>query len=284
MSENHGCSGNCETCSSKDRENEEDCRIKRALSKIKHQIVVMSGKGGVGKSTVAVNLAFSLAKQGLKVGLLDVDVHGPSVPRMLGLEEARPASEDNMLLPVELGGLKVVSIGFLLENRDDAVIWRGPMKIGVIRQLFSEVKWGDLDYLVIDCPPGTGDEPLTVCQLLAGTGSAVLVTTPQQVAAEDVAKSINFCSQLNFPILGIIENMSLFVCPKCGEVTEIFASGAGEELAKKYNLKLLAKIPIEPAVSRGGDAGEPFTRDEDSSPAAKAFSAAVTEIISAVEK
>ena len=122
----------------------------------------MSGKGGVGKSTVAVNLAFSLAKQGLKVGLLDVDVHGPSVPRMLGLEEARPASEDNMLLPVELGGLKVVSIGFLLENRDDAVIWRGPMKIGVIRQLFSEVKWGDLDYLVIDCPPGTGDEPLGI--------------------------------------------------------------------------------------------------------------------------
>lgn len=284
MPEDRECSGNCESCTHKDRENGEDCRIRRTLENIKHPIVVMSGKGGVGKSTVAVNLAFALALEGRRVGLLDADVHGPSVPRMLGLDNVRPGSEDDMLLPAEIGGLKVVSVGLLLENRDDAVIWRGPMKIGVIRQLLSEVKWGELDDLVVDCPPGTGDEPLTVCQLLSGKGKAVIVTTPQQVAAEDVAKSINFCSQLSFPVLGIVENMSGFVCPKCGETVEIFAHGAGEELSRRYDIPLLAKIPVEPAVCAGGDAGAPFIRQAAGTPAGKAFAEAVEKIIAAEEE
>ncbi len=261
MSDNKNCSGNCGSCTTEDKT---DCLIGQSLEKIHHKLVVISGKGGVGKSTVAVNIAAALAHSGQRTGLLDLDFHGPSVPKMFDLESARPESLDGRVLPVLSGGVEVMSIGFLLEHPDDPVIWRGPMKIGVIRQMFTDVNWGELDWLVVDCPPGTGDEPLTICQMLAKSegAAAVIVTTPQQVAAADVAKSLNFCRQLDFPVAGVIENMSGFVCPKCGEWTGIFASGGGEKLANDYGVEFLGRVPIDPAICCSGDAGEPFVLDE----------------------
>ncbi len=261
----------CEEC--KKEKGSEDCKLTATLAAIDRRIIVMSGKGGVGKSTVAVNLAMSLALQGKKVGLLDVDVHGPSVPKMLGLENSAPeVSEAGKILPVQIGGLKVLSIGFFLESTDAAVVWRGPMKIGVIKQFLTDADWEKLDYLVVDAPPGTGDEPLTVCQLLAGDNtSAVIVTTPQGVAATDVSKSLTFCRELNLNVAGLVENMSGFVCPHCGEITDIFSSGAGEELAAKYNVPLLGKLPIDPAVCRGGDEGTPFARYYNNTVTGKIF-------------
>lgn len=249
------CSGNCSSC--QQNCGEEDRKLKSTLGKIKNKIVVMSGKGGVGKSTVAVNLAASLALAGYRVGLLDVDIHGPSVPQMLNLHNTGVMMDGDLILPQEIGSLKVVSLGFMIDDPDGAIIWRGPMKIGVIKQFLSEVAWGELDYLVIDSPPGTGDEPLTVCQLL-NDASAVIVTTPQQVAANDVAKSLNFCKQINMKVLGLVENMSGFVCPHCNEVVEIFAGNAGETLSERFGVELLAKIPLDPCVAAGGDAGTPF--------------------------
>lgn len=268
-----GCGGNCESC----KGNNVKQRIEETMNRIKRKIVVLSGKGGVGKSTVSVNLAFALAATGAKVGLLDVDIHGPSAPKMLNLDGMTLSSDGEKIIPIEIGTLKVVSLAFLLQNPDDAVIWRGPVKLGVIRQFLSDVDWGDLDYLVVDTPPGTGDEPLTVCQILKDAG-AVIVTTPQEVSAADVRKSISFCRQLDLNILGIVENMSGFVCPHCGEVTEIFAGNAGEKLAERYGLPLLGKIPIDPAVSTGGDAGNPFARVNSETPAAKSFAGIVKAI------
>ncbi|MDD3154696.1 MAG: Mrp/NBP35 family ATP-binding protein [Victivallaceae bacterium] len=262
------CSGHCSDCASQS----EDCQLNLVLGAIRHKIVVMSGKGGVGKSTVAANLAAALAADGRKVGLLDVDLHGPSIPAMLGLDHVElQQTENGKIIPPEVGNLKVMSVGFVLENSDQAVIWRGPAKIGVIKQFLSEIEWGELDCLVVDCPPGTGDEPLTVCQLLPNADGAVVVTTPQRVAADDVSKSLDFCSQLGFRVLGIVENMSCFVCPKCGEITDIFSSGAGERLAEKFHVPFLGKLPIDPAVCRAGDTGRPFVEYDRESPAARAF-------------
>ena len=261
----------CEEC--KHEKESEDCKLQQSLAKIGKRIIVMSGKGGVGKSTVAVNLALYLALQGKKVGLLDVDLHGPSVPKMLNLEDASPElSEEGKMLPVQLGELKVLSIGFFLESTDSAVVWRGPMKIGVIKQFITDADWGELDYLVVDAPPGTGDEPLTICQLLAGDdASALIVTTPQAVSATDVSKSLSFCRELPIKVAGLVENMSSFVCPHCGEVTPIFSSGAGEELAAKYGVPLLGKLPIDPRICRGGDNGDPFVRNCEKYPALTEF-------------
>ena len=276
MSEEKKCSGNCESCASKGKEN---CALEACLGRIRHKIVVMSGKGGVGKSTVAANLACALALSGYRVGLLDADVHGPSIPGMLHLENLQlEASGSGRILPPETAGIKVMSIGFLLEHADDPVVWRGPMKIGVLQQLFTEVEWGELDYMVIDCPPGTGDEPLTICQMVKDSGSAVIVTTPQKIASSDVSKSVNFCRQMQFPVTGLIENMSSFVCPKCGEITEIFSSGGGEKLAASYGIAFLGKLPIDPEVCRGGDEGKPFAYHRANTPVGKAFAAAVEKI------
>lgn len=281
MSENqekHTCpSGkSCEGCSGKCHD---DTRaVHENLLGVKHIYLVLSGKGGVGKSTVSTNLAVSLSLQGKQVGLLDVDFHGPSIPKMLGLEGSQLYGEGEKLLPVPYDNLKVMSIGFTLPETDRAVIWRGAMKHGIIKQLLADVLWGDLDALVIDTPPGTGDEPLSVCQLLPNADGAILVTTPQQVSATDVSKSLNFLSQLNFPVKGIIENMSGFVCPHCGEVTQIFSSGAGEELAEKYGVPFLGRLPIDPQICAGGDAGEPFVQRYASSATAKAFEAIVEKL------
>lgn len=276
MAENQSCSHDCSSCQQRESG---ACSFNAALKNVKHQIVVLSGKGGVGKSTVSVNLAYALALEGYKVGLLDVDIHGPSIPKMLHLEDARPEAGEDSILPVQLGDLKVMSIGLLLESPDDPIIWRGPAKIGVIKQFLSEVEWGELDYLVIDTPPGTGDEPLTVCQMLLSSADAVVVTTPQDVAAADVAKSLNFCDQLGFSVLGLVENMSGFVCPKCGEVTEIFSQGGGEKLAQKFNLPLLGKIPLDPRVCQCGDAGRPVVLQFSDSPMAAAYHKIATAVI-----
>ncbi len=234
--------------------------IREKLARIGHTFVVLSGKGGVGKSTVAVNLALSLSARGFRTGILDTDIHGPSVPKLLGLSGTRLAVRNNELVPLDVfTGLKVVSMGLLLDGDDTAVIWRGPMKANVIRQFFENVAWGDLDYLVVDSPPGTGDEPLSVAQLLRpDKSSAIIVTTPQQVATIDVEKSITFCRQLGLPVTGIIENMSGFVCPHCGQEADIFSSGGGRRLAERSAVPFLGAIPLDPDIVKSGDEERPY--------------------------
>ena len=249
------------------------------LCRIGHKIMVMSGKGGVGKSTVAVNLAMALMLAGKTVGLLDVDIHGPSVPTMLGLEGASIENGPDGLLPVELGNLKVMSMGFLLRNPDDAVIWRGPVKGGVIKQFLKDVAWGDLDYLIIDAPPGTGDEPLSICQLINPIDGAVIVTTPQRVAAMDVRKSITFCAQVGMKVLGVVENMSGFVCPKCGELTNILRSGGGRLMAEDMGVPFLGSIPIDPMVAEAGDMGQAFVMHHSASPTAEIMRSVVAPLL-----
>ncbi len=243
------------------READEKEAMRKNLSGIAHKIIVMSGKGGVGKSTVAVNLACSLAEKKLRTGLLDIDIHGPSVPKLLGIEHKKPeGTEDGRIFPVDYSEyLKVISVGFMLNDPDDVVIWRGPLKYSLIRQFLKDVEWGELDYLVIDSPPGTGDEPLSVCQLIEDPEGAVIVTTPQDVALIDVRKSISFCRQLGMPILGVIENMSGFICPHCGTATGIFKTGGGENLAAELGIPFLGRIPIEAEIAAGGDNGSPFS-------------------------
>ncbi|MDD4017392.1 MAG: Mrp/NBP35 family ATP-binding protein [Kiritimatiellae bacterium] len=257
---------------------QDDAKLKARLSRIRRKIIVMSGKGGVGKSTVAVNLAMSAMLSGQRVGLLDVDLHGPSVPTMLGLVGQRLEGGENGMLPIEIGGLKVLSVGFLLNHPDDPVIWRGPMKMGVIRQFIEDVDWGDLDLLVIDVPPGTGDEPLSVCQLIPDLDGAVIVTTPQKVAAVDVRKSINFCKELGVTVLGVVENMSGFACPKCGEGTPILRANGGRVMAEEMGVPFLGSIPIDPLIAELGDEGKAFVESAASSPAAGAFREIVREL------
>jgi ATP-binding protein involved in chromosome partitioning len=266
-----------------DRSHEQDERdqaVGQKMARVKHKIVVLSGKGGVGKSTVSVNLATSLALEGKQVGLLDIDLHGPTVPQLLGLQDSRLDVEGQALLPVELGpNLKVMSIGFLLGERDDAIVWRGPMKAVAIQQFLGEVEWGELDYLIVDSPPGTGDEPLAVCQAIDRLDGAIVVTTPQETALANVRRSIKFCSMLDLKVLGVIENMAGFACPQCGEVTNVFSHGGGAAMAAKAGVPLLASIPLDPAIVRSGDAGMSFVHLHSNSPAAREFEKAVTAIL-----
>ncbi len=250
------------------------------MDKIKHKIMILSGKGGVGKSTVAANIAVALAMEGNKVGILDSDFHGPSIPTLFNLGNERPASDGKSMMPVDsISGIKIMSMGFLLQNKDDAVIWRGPMKMNVIKQLLTEVNWGEIDYLIIDFPPGTGDEPLSVAQLIPGIDGAVVVTTPQDLSLNDVKKCINFCKQVHVPVLGVIENMSGLVCPTCHTVIDVFKSGGGEKMAKEMNVPFLGKIPIEPKIVEASDSGKPFIYHYPQTAAAKAFAAAVKPIV-----
>jgi Mrp family chromosome partitioning ATPase/predicted Fe-Mo cluster-binding NifX family protein len=233
-------------------------KMNQFLQHVSHKIVVMSGKGGVGKSTVATNLAVFLSNQGHKVGLLDVDVHGPSISGLLGLTGLKLDILGDRIQPYQYNeNLKVVSIQGLLERPDDPLIWRGPVKIGIIRQFLADVNWGALDFLIIDSPPGTGDEPLTVAQDINGC-RAVIVTTPQEIALADVRKSIRFCHKVNMPVLGIIENMSGFVCPDCGKTHDIFKRGGGEKTAAEWNIPFLGRLPIDLAVVAAGDSGQPM--------------------------
>ncbi len=285
-----GAQATCATCGDKDcpaskrkkdeseEEFEERRELQSRLCRIRHKVIVLSGKGGVGKSTVAVNLATALMLSGKRVGLLDVDIHGPSIPTMLGLERETIQGCEEGLLPIDIGGLKVMSLGFLLRNQDDAVIWRGPIKMGVIKQFLKDVVWGDLDYLIVDSPPGTGDEPLSVCQLIGALDGAVVVTTPQKVAAVDVRKSITFCRQLHMPVLGVVENMSGFVCPKCGEVTQVFPSGGGTRIAEDMNVPFLGSIPMDPKIAEAGDSGRAAFGQDLASPMTRAMNEIIARI------
>jgi len=255
--------------------------LQTRMERIGHKILVLSGKGGVGKSTVAANLAISLAQAGKTVGLLDVDVHGPSIPKLMGLEGRSPRSDGRELKAVEVAeNLKVMSIGFLLDSGADAVIWRGPMKYNVIRQFLKDVAWGRLDYLVIDSPPGTGDEPLAVAQLVGKPASALIVTTPQDLAVADVRRSISFCKALDLPVLGVIENMSGLVCPHCGRQVDLFKVGGGEKLAVEMGVPFLGRIPLDPQIVASGDTGRPFVQAFANSQAAKAFARVIAPILS----
>ena len=246
-----GCSGN-------ENQDQQEVRIAEVLGNIKQKLLVMSGKGGVGKSTLAVNIASTISNKGYKVGLLDVDLHGPSVAGIMGLRGLPLNTIGNYLEPYLVDeNLKVMTIQGLLNEPDGAVIWRGPAKIGVIRQLISDVNWGPLDFLIIDSPPGTGDEPLTVAQTIPGC-KAVVVTTPQEVAIADVKKSLNFCYQAGLEVVGIVENMSGFRCPSCGNIHDIFKTGGGEILAREWNMAFLGKIPIDGAVVEAADQGKEF--------------------------
>ncbi|MBN1833834.1 MAG: P-loop NTPase [Deltaproteobacteria bacterium] len=259
----------------------QDAEIRETLSHIKNKILVMSGKGGVGKSSVAAYLAVMLAGRGFKVGLMDVDLHGPSIPRMLGLKGSiQPSFHPGKAAPVHFSrNLQVISIESLMgENKDTATIWRGPLKIGVIRQFISDMEWPPLDYLIVDSPPGTGDEPLTVAQTIPDA-KAIIVTTPQEISLADVRKSINFCRQVHMKILGIVENMSGMLCPHCGKEIDLFGSRGGEFLAQRENLTLLGKLPLEPEIVRQGDSGNVSGLDDSRLPFNKAFNAMVDEVI-----
>ena len=241
---------------------------KQSVPGVKNIIAVSSGKGGVGKSTVAVNLAIALAKRGATVGLLDTDVYGPNVPIMIGVNE-QPGVSGQKLLPIEKHSIKVMSLGFLNPG-DKPVVWRGPMLHTAVKQFLYDVEWGSLDYLIVNMPPGTGDAQLSLAQLVPVQG-AVVVTTPQEVAMADVRKAINMFEQVHIPVLGVVENMSYFVCPNCSERHEIFGSGGGQELANRYRTRLLGQIPLSTAVREAGDSGVPVVIGLPESPQAAAF-------------
>jgi len=270
----------CGSCSGGGCATQKEDKLQKKMGRIKHKLVILSGKGGVGKSTVAANIAVGLAMAGQKVGLLDVDVHGPSIPRLLSLSNEKPHIEKDYIEPVPWSkNLWVMSLGFMLPDNKEAVIWRGPVKMGLIKQFLEDVAWGDLDFLVVDCPPGTGDEPLSTLQLIGPSAYAVIVTTPQGVAIDDVRRSVTFCHQLGNPILGIVENMSGFVCPKCGERVDIFNSGGGEALAREMGVNFLGSIPMDPEVVRSGDEGYIYVKTHHESETAKALGRIIKPIL-----
>ena len=236
---------------------------------VKNVIAVASGKGGVGKSTVSVNLAVALARAGASVGLLDADITGPNIPMMLGIDGQPTASESNKIIPLERHGVKAISIQFFVPE-GQPIVWRGPLIGGAISQFLRDVEWGELDYLVVDLPPGTSDAQLTLAQAVPISGT-VLVTTPQDVALSDVAKALAMLRRLNVPVIGVVENMSAFVCPHCGEATEIFGHGGGERFAQQHGLDFLGKVPLDVTVRQGGDAGVPAVAQREPGPAALAL-------------
>jgi Mrp family chromosome partitioning ATPase len=254
--------------------------VAERMKHVKHKIAILSGKGGVGKTTVAVNLATALAWRGYVVGILDADITGPDVPKMLGLEGLRMVGNDAGLEPV-IGPMNIltVSMEFLLRSPDTPVIWRGPLKMRVINDFLSKVNWGTLDYLIIDLPPGTGDESLSIMQLLPDLDGAIVVTTPQEVALLDSRKAANFVRQLNIPILGLIENMSGFHCPHCGEVTNLFGKGGGKAAAKELDLYFLGDLPIDHRVMTLSDEGKPFIVSSKDTPVAQAFQHIVERLL-----
>jgi ATP-binding protein involved in chromosome partitioning len=266
----------------KKRSGELEEAVKKTLEKVKHKILILSGKGGVGKSTVAANMAAALAGSERKVGLLDVDLHGPSIPMLLGLTERRVEWAGGRIIPVKYTeNLEVISIANLLEEKDGAIIWRGPLKMKAITQFIGDVEWGHLDYLVVDSPPGTGDEPLTVAQLVPGA-HAIVVSTPQELSLADVRRSVSFCREVGLTLLGLIENMSGYVCPRCGNHDDLFGTGGGERTAKKMGVRFLGKVPIDSSVVKAGDQGLPSLSQKSDSPAATAFHKVVLAVFEAL--
>ena len=262
------------------KELEQDKRLEENLSKIKNKLIVISGKGGVGKTTVAVNLAYGLAIKGKKTGILDVDIHGPNIAKMLGIENTRLIASGSGIEPVKvLDNLKAISLALMIRDQDQPIIWRGPLKMITIKQLLADVNWGELDYLIIDSPPGTGDEPLSVCQLIPNLNGAVIVTTPQDVAILDSRKSVGFAKQLKIPFVGIIENMSGFICPHCGEEIDLFGKGGGEKAALDLAVPFLGSIPIESDIARSGDSGQPFIHFREGTLTAKIMDNIIGKIV-----
>ncbi len=254
-------------------------KIRETMAQIKNKFLVLSGKGGVGKSTVAVHLAVALSDRGFLTGLLDIDLHGPSIPGMLGLSGQRITAEKGLLKPLAYGKrLKVVSMASVLGDQEAALIWRGPRKGGAIRQLLGEVLWGPLDFLIIDAPPGTGDEPLSVAQSIPGI-KAIVVTTPQQVAIRDVKRSLRFLDKVALPIAGVIENMSGLVCPHCHQKIDLFKQGGGETLAKEWGVPFLGKIPLDPDLVSEADSGNPFSRSHQDSAVVQALNHIADQVI-----
>ena len=263
---------------------EDDFKLQESLGKIKHVIIVMSGKGGVGKSTVSSNIAATLSMMGYQTGIMDVDITGPNIPKMFGVEDEQIEVQNERLIPVIVPpSLKIMSMAFLLPSRDSPVVWRGPVKMTAIRQFLEDVNWGNLDYLVVDMPPGTGDEAISIIQLIPKADGMVIVTTPQDVSLLDSRKSITFSAEAEIPIIGIIENMSGFVCPHCGEVTNIFKSGGGEDAANQLGIQFLGRIPLEAGVVNSGDKGMPVVIAEPDSASAKAFKSVVSKIVDTIE-
>jgi Mrp family chromosome partitioning ATPase len=268
----------CETCNSsgtctqQEKEAHAQERLKSKLSHISHRIMVMSGKGGVGKSTVATNLAVSLSLDGLDVGLLDADIHGPNIPKMLGIESRHVIGSGMGMIPVEVfPNLKVISMAFFIGDRDNPVVWRGPIKHNAISQFLGEVEWGNLDFLVVDLPPGTGDEPLSVAHLIKNVSGSIIVTTPQDVALLDSRKAVTFSGILGIPVIGIVENMSGLICPYCHKEISLFKTGGGEKAARDMRVPFLGRIPIDPEMVTDCDRGMPFVMAHPNSEAAKAF-------------
>jgi Mrp family chromosome partitioning ATPase len=279
MSENCDKDTSCQscsetgTCSQDEQEKNEQARIEAAMNQVKHKFMVLSGKGGVGKSSVTTNLAATLAKEGYSVGVMDADIHGPNIPKMMGVEGERLIGSQEGLSPIMTkSGVKVVSVAFLLRNKDDAVIWRGPLKHSLIKQFLGDVSWGPLDYLIIDLPPGTGDEALSTAHVIKNVDGAIIVTTPQDVALLDSRKSVTFCRQLNIPLIGIVENMSGFVCPHCEKKIDIFKVGGGEKAAREMAIPFLGRIPLEPGIVESTDTGVPFISANGNSRVTEAFS------------
>ncbi len=275
------CSKECGTCESSGNC---DIKLKESLAGIKHKIMVLSGKGGVGKSSVSVNMALSLAMKGFRVGLLDIDFHGPSIPTMLGLQDTKLKYDASGITPVEAFNMKVVSIALLLDqDQNDAIIWRGPMKSGVLKQLLEDVTWGDLDFLIMDFPPGTGDEALSACQLISDATGGIIVTTPQEVSLADCRRSISFCNKLELPVLGVLENMSGFSCPDCGKVIDIFGTDGGKKMAEDFGIPFLGKMPIDPEFAQACDKGVPFVYSGQEKVIIQEFEKAVTKLVNTVD-
>jgi len=266
------------------QQSEEQQQLKERMGKIKHKIAIISGKGGVGKSTVTVNLAAAFALQGKRVGVLDADIHGPSVPRLLGLEGKQVKASPVGAFPIEGPlGMKIMSIDFFL-NEASPTIWRGPLKMRAIKQFLTEVVWGELDYLFIDLPPGTGDEPLSVAQLLPDMDGVVIVTMPTKLSSSIVKKAVTFAEHLNMQTIGVVENMSGFVCPECGKKIDIFKSGGGKRISQDLNIPYLGNIPIDPQVCTDSDNGLPFISEKSDSPTAKAFNEIIIKTKQFLEK
>jgi len=259
----------------------QDKRLEENLSKIKYKLVVISGKGGVGKTTVSVNLAYELANRGYKVGLMDADIHGPNIIKMLGIEGIQAYGDGNLIQPVKIiDNLSAMSIALLSNDPDKPIIWRGPLKTGIIKQFISDVEWGELDFLIIDSPPGTGDEPLSVCQLIKGLNGAIIVTTPQAVAILDSRKSVRFAEELKVPVVGIIENMSGMKCPHCGKEIDIFGKGGGKKAADDLKVPFLGYLPFEPEIVKYSDDGKPYIHFKRDSETAKRM----VEVVDKIEK
>jgi Mrp family chromosome partitioning ATPase len=256
----------------------------KAAIDVKHVILVLSGKGGVGKSTVSVNLAYALSSHGYNVGLLDLDMHGPNIPKMLGLEDQKLGTLGNKIVPVKVtGSLAVISMAFLLPDTSTPIIWRGPMKMAAINQFLTDVEWGSLDYLVVDLPPGTGDEALTIAQLAPNVRGAVIVTTPQDVATLDSKKAIKFVEKLGLPVIGIVENMSGMICPHCGEEIDLFGKGGGKKIAEEFSVPFLGAIPIDIEMRKAGDEGRPFIIRRGDSPTWASVDKVMESLVKVVE-